>query len=285
MADHLVVRLLFLAAISLLPGMVASAEISASVGDGGKNQTSDVRIVQERLNEVPKPSGGPTVTLDVDGVVGPKTVAAVKRFQQVQMGFSDGLIDPDGPTASRLVEFKDFANQNRPGAKIAWGKRVTGAFKAKLLSVAKDIAVDPNHLLAAIAFESAESFSPAIKNAAGSGATGLIQFMPATAKGMGTTTSKLARMSAVDQLDFVAKYFLPYKGKCKTLSDVYMAILWPVAVGKDESYVLFDETKNPVTYNQNRGLDINDDGSITKQEATARVAAKLAKGHQPSFEG
>ena len=33
----------------------------------------------------------------------------------------------------------------------------------------------------------------AVKNAAGSGATGLIQFMPRTAQGLGTTTAKLAK--------------------------------------------------------------------------------------------
>lgn len=41
--------------------------------------------------------------------------------------------------------------------------------------------------MAAMAFESGETFSPSIKNAAGSGAVGLIQFMPSTAKALGTS--------------------------------------------------------------------------------------------------
>lgn len=44
-----------------------------------------------------------------------------------------------------------------------------------------------------------------------SGATGLIQFMPSTAKQLGTTTDKLAAMTEVDQLDYVAKYFVSQK--------------------------------------------------------------------------
>jgi hypothetical protein len=58
--------------------------------------------------------------------------------------------------------------------------------------------------MAAMAFETGETFSPSIKNKA-SGATGLIQFMRSTAKGSGTTTAALAEMTAVDQLDFVEK--------------------------------------------------------------------------------
>jgi hypothetical protein len=185
----------------------------------------------------------------------------------------------------RLGEFKDFASQARPGVAIAWGKQVTGDFKAKAIVVAKAVEVDVDHLMAAMAFESGESFSPAIKNSAGSGATGLIQFMPSTATGLGTTTKKLSKMSAVEQLDYVQKYFKPYKGKCKTLSDVYMAILWPAAVGKPEAYVLFDKTTQPTAYSQNAGLDADKNGKITKKEAAAKVQSKLTKGLKTENKG
>ena len=41
------------------------------------------------------------------------------------------------------------------------------------------------------------------------GATGLIQFLPSTARGLGTTTDALAGMSSVEQLNYVEKYFDP----------------------------------------------------------------------------
>jgi hypothetical protein len=72
-----------------------------------------------------------------------------------------------------------------------------------------------------------------------SGAVGLIQFMPATAKGLGTSPAALKKMTPLAQLDFVRQYFLPSKGKLKDLNDVYMAILWPRAVGRPASYILF----------------------------------------------
>ena len=109
---------------------------------------------------------------------------------------------------------------------LAWGKKVDKAFKEKVIAISAKLGIDPNHLMAAMAFESARTFRADIINP-GSGATGLIQFMPSTAKSLGTTTAKLRKMTAVKQLDYVEAYFSPYRGKLKDLDDLYMAILWP----------------------------------------------------------
>ncbi len=101
------------------------------------------------------------------------------------------------------------------------------------------------------------------------GETGLIQFMPRTAIGLGTTTDALANMTAVEQLDYVEKYFQPYYRRTKTLSDMYMAILMPKYIGYDDQAILFNDPSK--AYTQNRGLDLNRDGRITKAEATHRV--------------
>lgn len=163
---------------------------------------------------------------------------------------------------------------------IAWGAKVSPNFRDMVRRIGVRLGVDPSHLMACMAFESGRTFDPAIRNAAGSGATGLIQFMPQTAAALGTSTEILAALSACQQLVFVEMYFRPWKGRLKTLSDVYMAILWPGAVGKPDSYVLFDEAdkKHPKRYIQNRGLDWNDDGKITKGEASAGVAKMLTLG-------
>lgn len=165
---------------------------------------------------------------------------------------------------------------------VAWGKLVGAEFKARVLSLAQNIGCDPNHLMACMAFESNETFSPSIVNQ-DSGATGLIQFIPSTARALGTTTDQLAAMNAVEQLAYVEKYFQPYKGKLLGLSDVYMAILWPVAVGKPDSTVLFADGSRE--YAQNRGLDTNRDGQITKAEAASLVQARLEKGLSVSLRG
>ena len=164
---------------------------------------------------------------------------------------------------------------------LAWGSRVSADFRDKVHEISKEIGVKADFLMAVMAFESARTFRPDVKNMAGSGATGLIQFMPSTAVILGTTTEKLAAMSAVQQLDYVRAYFWPYRGRLNTLSDVYMAVLWPGAIGKPEDYVLWTREGRPKTYRQNAGLDINKDGSITKAEAAQKVFEHLQEGRNP----
>lgn len=166
---------------------------------------------------------------------------------------------------------------------LAWGKKVSTPFQDRVKEIGGNLETDPSFLMACMAFESGGTFSPSIKNAAGSGAVGLIQFMPTTAQALGTTTQKLAAMSAVKQLDYVEKYFAGRRGRLKTLEDVYMTILWPAAVGKPLGFVLFDKKDpiHPKRYIQNAGLDFNKDGLITKEEAADKVRRKLAEGLLP----
>lgn len=166
----------------------------------------------------------------------------------------------------------------------AWTARVSPEFARGVQTIASALKMPPagpDWLMAAMAFETGRTFSPSVKNGAGSGATGLIQFMPTTAIGLGTTVDKLAAMSAEEQLAYVFDYFEPYVGRLHSLSDVYMAILWPKAVGKSENYVLWKKETSPKTYEQNKGLDTNKDGVITKAEAAGKVAAMLAEGLMP----
>lgn len=161
---------------------------------------------------------------------------------------------------------------------IAWGAKVSSEFRARVRWIGETLGVNPDYLMACMAWESAETFRADIKNAAGSGATGLIQFMSSTAKLLGTTTAKLARMTPEDQLNYVYKYFRPYAGKLNNLGDVYMAILWPKGVGKSDSYVLWDKGKMPTTFKQNAGLDINRDAKVTRAECIRKVQEKLDRG-------
>lgn len=167
-------------------------------------------------------------------------------------------------------------------AEIAFGKKVSADFKEKLLDICGMLTCDPSHLMACIAFETGERFRSNTVNPA-SGAVGLIQFMPPTAKGLGTTSAKLAAMSEVEQLGYVYKYFEPHNGKLKSLSSVYMAILWPAAVSLPEAHVIF--AKPTKAYMQNAGLDANHDGRVTKGEAVAKVQNKLNRGLGDGFRG
>jgi hypothetical protein len=167
---------------------------------------------------------------------------------------------------------------------LAWGAKVSSAFRTKVRAIASSLGTNPNFLMASMAFETGRSFSPSERNPASS-ATGLIQFMSSTAQQLGTSTAALAAMTAEDQLDYVEKYFAPYKNKLDKLPDVYMAILWPAAVSLPDESVIFSTTDHPAAYQANKGLDANRDGQVTKAEAASRVVAMLAEGLLPGNVG
>ncbi len=163
--------------------------------------------------------------------------------------------------------------------KLAWGARVSQDFRDRVVRIAARIGCDPSWLMACTAFETGRTFDPAKRNPV-STATGLIQFMAFTARDLNTSTEALAKMSAVEQLDYVGRYFQPFAGRLHSLSDTYMAILWPAAVGKPDAEVIFKPGSK--AYLANRGLDIDHDGAVTKGEAAAFVVRMLAEGMQPS---
>ena len=138
-------------------------------------------------------------------------------------------------------------------------------------NLAFELGAIPQDLLRVMAFETGNTFDPAQKNRAGSSATGLIQFVEATAKDLGTSTTELAGMTRVQQLEYVSTFL---KQKLKgvedpDVGDIYMAVLYPRAVGKANDYIIFEEgTRN---YVKNRGLDLNQDGFITKGEAVDKM--------------
>lgn len=131
------------------------------------------------------------------------------------------------------------------------------AFTDKVQWIADQIDVNPDWLMAVMNKETGGTFSPSIKNPTSS-ASGLIQFMADTAKGLGTTTAALRKMSAVDQLSYVYKYFKPFAGKLHSYADTYLAVFYPAGLNKSDSW----KFPNWV-YSANRGLDLNKDRIVT----------------------
>lgn len=162
--------------------------------------------------------------------------------------------------------------------KLAWGTKVDQAFRDKVRQVAKNLNIDPSWLMAIMYHES--GLSTTARNPL-STATGLIQFTRATATSIGTTTTALARMTAIEQMDYVQKYFEQYKLHLTNLSDCYMAVFYPRAMGQPDSFII--ATQGTSVYNSNAGLDVNRDGTITKAEAVAPVMRSLMNGQQNAF--
>jgi hypothetical protein len=191
---------------------------------------------------------------------------------QVEVSYPSAGTGADGSNGGGTANGDGAQGDN---GEIAWGKKVSADFKAKVIAICTGLGCDPSYVMAAMAFETGATFSPSELNPR-SGATGLIQFLPSTAVGLGTTIQALARMTAVEQLDYVKKYLNPFNGRMRSLSDVYMSILFPAAVGKPDSFVLFSAPST--AYRQNAGLDVNHDNQVTKGEAASKVQARLDDG-------
>ena len=160
--------------------------------------------------------------------------------------------------------------------------KLSQPFRTKADSIADRLGANRDDFYRVMHFETGGEMSPATTNRAGSGATGLIQFMPETAKRLGTTTAALAKMTPEQQLDYVERYLEPYKGKIGTLKDLYMAVLYPTAIGKSEDSVLFSPDKMPSAYRQNAGLDAGNKGYVTVGDAVAAVERSTGGGARPT---
>jgi len=95
--------------------------IVGSVGSGGINGTKDTMTIQYLLNCVPQTKGGPMVELVVDGILGPKTIAAIKAFQKANLPFADGRVDPGKQTFVALQAYDPQPNTpiNLGGPKLS----------------------------------------------------------------------------------------------------------------------------------------------------------------------
>lgn len=146
-------------------------------------------------------------------------------------------------------------------------------FEAKVRKVAELLKVQPEWLMAVMYSEC--RFDHDQFNHKGSGAVGLIQFMPATAKEMGTSTQSIANMSHEQQLDLVWRYLQAYRekyGDYKNLTDLYLAILYPKARQFDQCYTLYEKPSR--AYEQNAGLDMDKDGRVTVSDIDQRMREK-----------
>lgn len=71
--------------------------LGASVGKGGVNDADDVATVQDLLADAGVDPG------PIDGSIGPKTIAAIERFQARFLARPDGRIDVNGRTWNELL--------------------------------------------------------------------------------------------------------------------------------------------------------------------------------------
>jgi hypothetical protein len=180
------------------------------------------------------------------------------------------------PTASRQLYLLSDAARHFPD---------TAAFAARIRSMAIAIHTPPDWIMAIIHHES--KFNPHVTNYRGSGATGLIQFMPPALMDLNDRLgthyymSDLRRMDPMRQLDLVQAFFeqqIERGGPFTSLGDMYAAVLFPRARGNGPDYVLF--RRPSLTYRQNKGLDENRDGAISLKDLHRRMSRKYPHAYR-----
>lgn len=169
-------------------------------------------------------------------------------------------------------------------------KNVKPEFKNKVLAICSVLGLDPNYLMACMAFETGTTFSAKIQNFGQSQAYGLIQFTKAGAADLGKSLDELRAMTEVEQLDYVQLYMsrcIKAYGPLRTLADVYMAILCPAGIGQPDTYQCYKVGTR--AYEKNKDLDKDprnpgkSKGYITKQDATTKVQEAYEKGFSFMF--
>jgi len=154
-------------------------------------------------------------------------------------------------------------------------------FEQTMNSICTKLAINPNWLMMVMWSESRLDAQAVNKQAGDSEnaqvrsanrATGLIQFMPDTAKNLGTSTQKLYAMSAIDQLHYVYAYFKPWTGKIHSYFDLYLITFFPIAVGKPDDFIIQTNKVTAITIaKQNPFFDMNKDGQLTVGEIKRRM--------------
>lgn len=165
---------------------------------------------------------------------------------------------------------------------LLFSNLVSKLFTDKVEVIASDLpATDPNWLMFLMGFETGNTFSPSIKNP-NSSATGLIQFLESTAQDLGTSTAELRLMSAEQQLDYVYKYLAKKNKKFSSYHDLYLAIIYPAAIGQPDTYEL-----DPVSSLANLGFDINNNKRVSvgeiKESLDKRIRQTVSEQYWPSF--
>lgn len=197
---------------------------------------------------------------------------------QTEAPVQEQLQQPEGTAQAPVTSIRPVARPTEPEEDrvlplfVPDDVQQDTGFMESVETVSSNLGIPSEDLLRAMHFETGGTFSTSIKNPTGS-ATGLIQFVEPTAKSLGTSTAELAKMTREEQMVYVEKYLTPYKGRMKDFGDIYMAIHLPVAIGKSNDYVIYDnQTLRTRAYKQNKGLDANKDGKVTKGEAVTRAS-------------
>ena len=187
---------------------------------------------------------------------------------------------------SGVVEFKELKGYDGNLMMLNQVKGLSIAdqpvFKKKVEEVSQGLGINPNWLMTVMFKES--GLDSKIQNKS-TRATWFIQFMPDTAKALGTTVEELKNLSPLSQLDYVEKF---YQGKkdYSSFKELYLQTFFPAArkYMDDPNYVF--ETRGVSRYQiakQNPGIAPKGSTEITMRDFDNYIAGIVDKNVPEEF--
>ncbi len=163
----------------------------------------------------------------IDGMMGPYTRRAAEKFPEISKNFASALAKPNvGGRGKFDPSTVDTSAIQDPD------------FNNKLKKVAEKLGVSDDDLRRIIKFETAGTFSPKSQDPAGV-SIGLIGFTERTAQSLGTSKAELGKMTAVEQLDYVYKFYKSAGLKSGSdLGTMYLITFMPAFAYADDNVVL-----------------------------------------------
>ena len=230
-----------------------------AAANGRGSHGADVTNLQQRLTDAGYDTQG------VDGKWGANTQAAYDQYRAANplpMQTGTGYSAPSGFDYNQIRGVRNNPN-------------VTPEFLRQVEGVAQRVGAKPEELMGVMSLETSGTFRAGVANP-NTHATGLIQFMPRTAQGLGTSIGDLSRMTPSEQLPWVEKYLSQpaYRGRVGSLEGLYSAILPGHIMGPDE--VMF--RPGTAAYNANSWLDTDHQNGISVQEAVQQVRIRMGQG-------
>lgn len=189
---------------------------------------------------------------------------------------------------SGVVEFKEL---NGYDGNLMMLNQVKGlsiadqpVFKKKVEEVSQGLGINPNWLMTVMFKES--GLDSKIQNKS-TRATWFIQFMPDTAKALGTTVEELKNLSPLSQLDYVEKFYeMNSKKDYSSFKELYLQTFFPAArkYMDDPNYVF--ETRGVSRYQiakQNPGIAPKGSTEITMRDFDNYIAGIVDKNVPEEF--
>ena len=162
------------------------------------------------------------------------------------------------------------------------------AFIAKVIAISARLGVNPNWLMVIMHFETGGTFLANKWNPRKT-YVGLLQFGKVAATDLKTNTSALSKMTAVQQLDYVEKYYkLWYRylriSVPNSFVDFYLVTLFPTKVNAGHTAVIESKSISGVSFAKaNKVFKPNSAGKITVGEINRVLLTKLPTNWISSF--